>query len=214
MSAKADEEGFLVVYPQALGTPPTWWGPIPNELGQPDMEFFRELLAHLLHELCIDRQWIFATGMSNGATMANRLGCDMADTFAAIAPVSGGHVAFDECTPSRPVPVLAIHGRNDTIIPYAGNPYNPAVHEWVEAWAQRNGCAVSPTRSQPADSVTREAWSSCDAGATVILYTLEEAGHTWPGSEFGVLFGGSTRAIDATDVIWTFFSSHPKSESP
>ena len=42
MNAKADKEGFIVVHPQALGNPPTWWGPIPNEVGQPDMMLTKE----------------------------------------------------------------------------------------------------------------------------------------------------------------------------
>ena len=101
MNAKADSEGFVAVGPQAAGDPATWWGPIPNELGQPDMDFFEDLLAYLQREISIDPDRIYATGLSNGATLANRLACDMADTLAAIAPVAGGHVAPDRVqTPS------------------------------------------------------------------------------------------------------------------
>jgi polyhydroxybutyrate depolymerase len=209
MNAKADKEGFLAVNPQALGRPPTWWGPIPNEIGQPDMDFFEKLLVYLQEEISIDPSRIYATGMSNGATMANRLGCDMSDLFAAIAPVSGGHVAFDQCAPSRPVPVLVFHGLKDTMIPYHGNDNNPPVRAWVEAWAKRNGCNPTPTIEHPKPTISKETWADCDAEVSVILYSIEEAGHTWPGSQFGARLGGFTIDINATDVIWEFFASHP-----
>jgi poly(3-hydroxybutyrate) depolymerase/pimeloyl-ACP methyl ester carboxylesterase len=209
MNAKADEAGFVAVHPQALDSPPTWWGPIPNQLGQPDMDFFADMLAYLQREISIDPNRIYATGFSNGATMANRLGCDMEDVFAAIAPVSGGHVAFDLCEVARPVPVLVFHGIQDTIIPYRGNQNNPAVHDWVEAWARRDGCATTPAVSYPQPDIIQETWRHCNEGTEVILYSIEKAGHTWPGSQFGAQLGGFTLEIDATDLIWEFFESHP-----
>jgi polyhydroxybutyrate depolymerase len=211
MNLKADQEGFIVVHPQAMDYPPTWWGPIPNELGQPDMDFFEQLLAYLQRELSIDPARIYATGFSNGATMANRLGCDMSDTFAAIAPVSGGHVAFDLCASKNPISVLVFHGLDDTMIPYQGNNVDsPPVRAWVQAWADRNGCHFQPQTSQPGVTITRETWGDCDQDVEVTFYSIAGAGHTWPGSQFGALMGGTTSAINATDVMWEFFESHPR----
>jgi polyhydroxybutyrate depolymerase len=210
MNAKADREGFVAVHPQALDDPPTWWGPIPNQVGQPDMDFFSQLLDHLQQEISIDPARIYATGFSNGATMANRLGCDMEDTFAAIAPVSGGHVAFDQCQVDRPVSVLIFHGRQDSMIPYGGGPTSPSVREWVLAWAERDGCDLDPTVDQLQANISRETWDDCEGDAVVVFYTVDDAGHTWPGSEFGSNMGGFTLDIEATDLIWDFFRSHPK----
>ncbi len=47
--------------------------------------------------------------------------------------------------------------------------------------------------------------------AEVILYTLSDAGHTWPG---GVplpeaITGPTSDAIDATRTMWDFFTRHP-----
>ena len=210
MNAKADREGFVAVHPQALDNPPTWWGPIPNQVGQPDMDFFARLLAYLQQEIRIDPDRIYATGFSNGATMANRLGCDMEDTFAAIAPVSGGHVAFDECQVDRPVSVLVFHGREDSMIPYEGGPMSPPVREWVLAWAERDGCGLASRVDQVGANISRETWDDCPGNGEVVFYTIDDAGHTWPGSEFGAAMGGFTLDIDATDVIWDFFRTHPK----
>ena len=211
MNAKADEAGFIVVAPQADDDPPTWWGAVPGEIGAADLKFFDALLEHIQTEISIDPNRVYATGFSNGASMANRLGCAYANIFAAVAPVSGGHVGWYDCEAEQPVSVIAFHSLNDGIIPYDGNQNNPKVYEWVEAWAKRNVCNSAPTVNHPANTVTQETWDNCKANTNVTFYTVAEAGHTWPGADFKIDLGGSTRAIDATAIIWEFFSSHPKS---
>lgn len=57
--------------------------------------------------------------MSNGAMMAQRLGCELASKIAAIAPVEGT-LLIPACTPTRPVPVYEIHGALDLNVPYNG----------------------------------------------------------------------------------------------
>jgi polyhydroxybutyrate depolymerase len=45
----------------------------------------------------------------------------------------------------------------------------------------------------------------------VIFYTVEGAGHTWPGGKSLLperIVGKTTYKIKATDVIWEFFKSH------
>lgn len=211
MNAKADEEGFVVVNPQALNDPPSWWGPLPGEAGQSDRDFFEALLIYLQEMLSIDPARIYATGMSNGGTMTYRLGCDMANTFAAIAPVAGGHVAHPFCKPERPVSVLVIHGTDDQVIPYYGNDTDsPPVHTWLEAWASHDDCDPTPSTDQPYPGVTSETWSDCAEGTMVVLYSLEGGGHTWPGALPGMTSGAVFPGMDATDVIWTFFKAHPR----
>jgi polyhydroxybutyrate depolymerase len=212
MNAKADEESFIVVNPQAQNDPPSWYGPLPNASGQPDRDFFRQLLPVLQELLSVDPARIYATGMSNGGTMTYRLGCDMADVFAAVAPVSGGHVAHPLCEPERPVSILVIHGTEDQIIPYEGNEIDsPPVRVWLEAWAKHNGCDPVPASSQPYEQVTADTWSGCSEGVNVVLYTLIGGGHTWPGAPAGATSGSSFPYMDATEAIWDFFQSHPRS---
>lgn len=213
MNAKADEEGFVVVIPQADNVPPTWWGAVPGETGEADMLFFEALLEHLQTEISIDPERIYATGFSNGASMANRLGCVYSGVFAAVAPVAGGHVGWYDCEADHPVSVIAIHGIEDSIIPFEGNQNNPKVHEWVEAWAERNGCDSAQAVDFPDENVTRENWENCRGENLVTLYAIAQAGHTWPGSDFRIDFAGATQAINATDTIWEFFADHPKSGS-
>ncbi|HID61731.1 MAG TPA: hypothetical protein EYP49_03145 [Anaerolineae bacterium] len=116
MSTKADQSNFIVVYPEGLGNPQTWHVGSRAE-GDADLQFIRDLIAYLQVRLSIDASRIYATGISNGAQMSNRLGCDMGDVVAAIAPVSGGYAPTEQCRPVRPVPVVAFHGTADKILP-------------------------------------------------------------------------------------------------
>ena len=43
------------------------------------------------------------------------------------------------------------------------------------------------------------------------FYAIEGGGHTWPGSAVDVnALGATTREIDASDTIWTFFRAHAR----
>jgi polyhydroxybutyrate depolymerase len=62
--------------------------------------------------------------------------------------------------------------------------------------------------------VVRESWPGCQDGTEVVLFTIEEGGHTWPGSidlaAIGIdHLGSTTRSIDATKLILDFFDRHP-----
>lgn len=215
MNAKADEEGFIVVNPQAYNDPPAWTGPLLGKEGQLDLDFFEAMLAYLQRQISIDPARIYATGMSNGGTMTNTLGCVMSDTFAAIAPVAGGHVAFHLCEVDRPVSVLVIHGTNDPTIPYSGRENEvPPVHLWVEAWAKRNGCAPTPHVSHPETDIAQETWENCDDDVVVTLISREGGGHVWPGSTMAIQREGAPSSMNATGVIWDFFETHPRMLAP
>jgi polyhydroxybutyrate depolymerase len=212
LAVKSDDEGFLLVTPQGIGTPPAWMGAVPGEIGLDDQKFIFALLDLLSKDFSIDPDRIYITGMSNGASFANQLGCLFSDKIAAVAPVAGGHVGFSECQADHPVSVIAFHGINDSIIPYEGDDYNPAVREWVEAWAKRNGCQEEPVIDDSEVKVTKETWENCDGNSSVILYSIQDTGHTWPGYEYQAGLGGTTQSINATDLMWEFFQDHPKGD--
>jgi polyhydroxybutyrate depolymerase len=118
----ADANGFVVVYPDGIDR--NWadgrGASEPDRRGVDDVGFLAALAGKLQNEYGIDPGHVFATGMSNGGFMSNRLGCDRADVFAAIAPVSGTLGANVACNPSRPVAVLEVHGTADPIVPFDG----------------------------------------------------------------------------------------------
>jgi len=208
MSTKADQAGFIVVYPDGLYK---GWSDGPGPDGLRDLEFVRDMIGSLEGQYSIDPKRIFATGISNGGGMTNRVGCSMADLFAAIAPDSGAYNFWQDCSPARPMPVLAFHGLDDQLVPYTGGPpdaLEPPIEAWAAAWANRDGCGSSPAMTTPIDTVTVRTWSGCQGNAEVILYTLANHGHSWPGSPT-MPAAITSQAVNATDVMWEFFRAHP-----
>ena len=89
--------------------------------GIADVAYARALVADLGTRIAVDTKRIFATGFSNGASLAQRLGCEAADLFAAIAPVAGeNQFSLAGCSPTQAVAVLDIHGTLDKCWPYPG----------------------------------------------------------------------------------------------
>ncbi|MDZ4770675.1 MAG: PHB depolymerase family esterase [Chloroflexota bacterium] len=225
-----EREGFISVYPAGTGTPRRWnaGGTFENSAareinariyGEPadDVTFFRDLLDHLEATYCIDPTRVYATGLSNGGGMSNRLACEMADRITAIGTVAGAYTELEDgCNPSRPVPVIAFHGGEDPIVAYQGEQFSetvtlPFIEDWAAEWAERNGCGTPLVVETAApDVIIVREWLDCDADALVTLYTLPDGGHTWPGGlvlpEFLV---GITRVdIDASAIMWEFFQDY------
>lgn len=219
MDAKADTEGFIAVYPNGTGSPQSWNADVccgdaqQNQID--DVQFVRDMLSELENRLCIDTTRIYATGMSNGGFMSHRLACELSDRIAAIAPVAG-HALQLTCDPTRPVPVAHFHGDLDTVVPYAGSAGLgfPPVPDSIAAWAERNGCSSTTQEVfQEGDSLCVE-YSTCPAGGEVILCTVEDGGHTWPGGVPVPTLGKTTSDLSATDFMWEFFQDKQRLLAP
>ncbi len=221
MSDKADEAGFIVVYPNGTGLLNdklllTWncgfccGYALDNNID--DVGFIRSLIEKLQDELNVDKARIFITGFSNGGMMTYRLGCELSDIVAAIAPVSGSMGDWETASPS-PVSVIIFHGTADPIVPYNGGlstiaPLTPGrvdkpVSYAVNFWVVHNGCSTAYTRDTNGILV-KDSYSGGRDGSEVILYTITGGQHAWPGSD------NISRGISATDLIWDFFAAHPK----
>jgi polyhydroxybutyrate depolymerase len=83
-----------------------------------DVGFVRAIAASLQAQVNIDARRIYATGLSNGAILSQRLACEAADLFAAVAPVAGT-LNFSPCQPSGKISVIEFHGTADQHIPYS-----------------------------------------------------------------------------------------------
>lgn len=211
MSPKADNFGYFVAYPDGLDG---HWNVAPGREGESDLQFVRELIQEISSAYPIDANRIYATGISNGGGISNRLACEMSDTIAAIAPVSGAFNAWKNCNPSRPVPVLEFHGLDDQIAPYAGvgrGNVEPPIQEWAQAWAERDDCDSSPVIVNQTATMKEEQWNNCKSGVTVILYTLSGHGHSWPGTNY-LPDTITSHEVDATDLILAFFQKYTLSE--
>lgn len=217
MSAKADKENFLAVYPNGTsgsGLAPTWNAGACCGYAQmnkvDDTGFLRALIDRLEHDYPIDPKRVFATGISNGGMMSYRLACEMADRIAAIAPVEGAQDV--ECRPSGPVSILIFHGTADFLVPYNGGttPFHlgpkrsdSAVPSTVSFWVKQDDCTTTPERKET-NQLRIDTYSGCKESAGVTLYTIFGGRHMWPGTTL------SRNSIPATDIMWSFFAAHPK----
>jgi polyhydroxybutyrate depolymerase len=198
----ADRERFVAVFPDAMGG--TW-----RLAGSAaDVVMTSELLDRLEDTLCVDSSRVYATGVSNGGGMTARLGCEMGERLAAIAPVAGGYRSLAPCGAGRPLAVLEIHGTADGAVPYWGWPDDRRgdVLRYLAGWRQRNHCRGQARRSWARAHVQRLAWSGCASGADVLHLRLLGGAHAWPGSlprEPGPVSG-----LSAAEEVWRFLRSH------
>lgn len=227
----ADKEGFLVVYPD--GVDRSWNDGRPGspaaEQGVDDVGFLSALIDVFVKDHGADPARVFVTGMSNGAMMTQRLGCDLSEKVAAIGAVAGllSVGTAKTCAPKRPVPAILFFGTEDPLMPYGGGSVGSDVGGDVlsandnrKKWADLDGCTDSPspvalpdTDASDGTTVTRTAHGACKEGSEVILYSVEHGGHTWPNGPQYLgerIIGKTTHDIDASALSWAFFQKHPK----
>lgn len=201
LNAKADNENFLVVYPEGAS------GAF-NALvccgSEDDVGFIREVIARMVGTWKADAKRVYATGISNGGDMSFRLAVELPGTFAAVAPVSGGFIGQiaenPAYKPGTPVPVLTFIGGRDR--------NTTRFEEGITSWQQRLACTPSATMSDLPRGITHTT-ASCADGSEVRVYRLPEMGHSWPGAIIGQL-SDPTAGISATDLIWDFFKTHAR----
>jgi polyhydroxybutyrate depolymerase len=214
MSTKADIENFIAVYPSGVGHVPTWNAgaccAYAMEHHIDDIGFLRALVDKLESDYTVDPKRIYFTGISNGAMLSYRAACEMADKVAAIAPVEGAQDL--ECRPSTPVSVIVFHGTADNLVPFNGGstPFqvgskrsDTPVNDTVAFWVKQDGCSAMP-KHEETEEVHFDKYFACKEGTAVALYAIQGGHHMWPGLRI------SGNQVPATDLIWSFFSAHPK----
>jgi polyhydroxybutyrate depolymerase len=224
-NAIADAHGFVVAYPDGIDF--SWadgrGASVPDRQGVDDVGFISALVTKLVADFGIDPNRVYATGLSAGAFMANRLACQRADLFAAIAPVDGTLGTNVGCAPSEPVAVMATHGTADPVVPFNGGPMlgrgggSTVVPATVMAdtWRNINGCGA-PTEVPLPDAgdgtrSVRISSGGCADGADVVFTRVDGGGHTWPGAPTVLSVqqvGPTTRAFNASVDSANFFASH------
>ena len=222
--AKSDREGFIAVFPSGFAAPggkPATWNAggccgAARDRNVDDVGFIRQVVTNVFRQMSIDRERIFAAGLSDGGMMAYRLACEMPEVFKAVASVGGTDNTLT-CDPGSPVSVLHIHAKDDPRVLFAGGAANDAtksgapplapVQGTVAKWAQLDGCAAQPRHILDKAGAYCEKYSWCRGGAEVQLCVTDTGGHSWPGAKkrAGVK---ASQAISATDSIWDFFSHH------
>jgi polyhydroxybutyrate depolymerase len=211
LSRVADRDHFAVLYPQASHN--TFWQLTPAQ--RQDVDAVRALLNRVGSWSCMDMSRVYATGASNGGGFTARLGCELAGRLAAIAPVAGGYSPLGPCRPSRPLPVLEIHGTRDQVVPYdgVGPDHDGSVGRFLGEWTELDACRGVPTRTTPSRGVTRLVWSRCAGRSVVEHLRLAGTDHGWPGGNTGAaglrnhpIPRRDPTGLDAATAVWDFVS--------
>jgi polyhydroxybutyrate depolymerase len=225
MSDLADQDGFLVAYPD--GTIPTndpdgkraWNSGVmaaANNVLPNDVAFLRSLALTIEGELHADSSQVFVAGFSNGASMSQRVATDLPDVFAASATVEGAIEITDADgitgalpTPIGVIPMFIINGKDDPIDVYDGgaNVHGEVVKsaaETVSFWNAADGCTGTPLEHvSPDGNVVLDEYKDCTPGGAVSLATVGNGKHQWPTLDDQTHF-------NASKAIWDFFSTHPR----
>ena len=129
-----------------------------NTNGQ-DIAFTKAMLADVQGKYCVDPARIFSVGFSYGGMMSFALGCEMSDTFRAIAPMSGALYSDPGCKGSGPhVAMWGSHGLSDTVVPIDNG------RSARDKILQQNHCGTTTTPVDPSPCVKYE---GCDPGYDV-----------------------------------------------
>ncbi|MEO5774877.1 MAG: PHB depolymerase family esterase [Sphingomicrobium sp.] len=220
--SKSEAAGFIAVFPNGYSRFPngmlaTWNAGGGCAQAQKknidDVGFIRAMIGRIESQANVDRQRIFATGMSNGAMLSWRLACE-APEIRAIAPVAGTDNSAS-CRPAHPVAVIEFHAIDDDHVPFNGGKGDLSfVKVNFTSVAASQAKWVALDRADPkARRVLSVAGAHCDlhpakaGGTPVELCVTDGGGHSWPGAGSQGGRKQPSQAINANDLMWTFFSS-------
>lgn len=226
----ADEHGFVVAYPDAIGGQ---WNdcrssaPYRDALaGIDDAAFLRAVSGHAAKMANRPFAGVFVVGYSNGGHMVFRLAMEAPRDYAAFAAI-GAHLPVPEeqaCDASPyPAPIMLVSGTEDPINPWSGGrvrapggmtPGSVLPANDTAGWflAQAGIDARPAVRrfedTDPSDGTTVETrtWGP----QQVVLMQVTGGGHSLPGPSAAfpmALVGPTSRDVDGAAEIWRFFSS-------
>jgi polyhydroxybutyrate depolymerase len=239
-SALADREGFVVAYPNGiglLGHLQHWNAGHCCGLAEmdrvDDVGFLRYVLHDVASRVRLDPQRLYVVGYSNGGMLAYRFASQESDSIAAVGVVAGSLGSSKDrdgttCwigPPKSRVPLIAIHGRDDEAVPFAGGPGRhsgrrcyASVFDSVGLWARYCRCDLTPQVEEDLDgNLCTMTWRDDREYPWVLLYILDHWKHAWPGASVtGQLpQDHPLRMFEASQVIWEFFCGrlpHSRSE--
>jgi polyhydroxybutyrate depolymerase len=227
LDAISNANGFVVAYPD--GYLKSWAdgrGTTDAEkAGVDDVAFISALIDQLAQITPIDTKRVYVTGISNGGMMSVRLACALSNKITGVAPVAANMPAnlATNCRPTRPVPIMFVHGNADTFVPRDGGKLSKgaggqvlSTTASVNFWLRANICPslmTAVTVINPANdgtSINLSKYASCAAGGDVRFYDVINGGHTWPGSAqnpLQLIVGKVSQDMNTGRELWQFLST-------
>ena len=208
-----DKNGFGVVYPR--GTKDNWglrfWNvgyTFHQDLSVNDSEFLMSLAEHLQTEYQLDANRTYMTGFSNGGDMSYMLACQKQDVFSAFVPVAGLMMQdwLQNCEPSKPKPIFAIHGTADDVTLYQGDLEDRegwgayiGTEEVIQFWKQKNLCQQTEEEVTMAGeySIVQTKHLECEADSEIWLSAIQNWRHDWLDED----------GFRTSEELWSFLSA-------
>lgn len=240
----AHEQKFYAVYPEGSGVIQTFNAGACCGTAQTnnvnDVLYIKNIIADVQANFNVNAAKVFSTGFSNGAMMSHRLACALSDKISGIAAVSGGSGQFDfsltqyySCTPTRPIPILHFHAKNDRNYPYVGGSgggvsgtnFYP-VDSTIADWIARNN--VTPVATIEVINSTTKCYryttqaESSRPSAPVVLCVIDPpdiydtateivfgGGHSWHGGVRSSNPSSDTplKGFNASAYLWNFLNN-------
>lgn len=213
----ADKDQFIVVCPASKHG----WQDGRDVQEIDDVKFIDQLITYLINAYHADANRIYVTGISKGGFLVSRLSCELSSRIAAIAIVSATLDVDEGYQPVNPLPIMFIHGTKDHIVPYnGGKMFGRKIYshqEILKKWVDIDHCNPQPLVTDIPDTandgtnIIKEEYVNAANGLKVVGYTVNNAGHTWPGGwQYlpAFIVGKTTRNLNACQTIWDFFKPY------
>jgi polyhydroxybutyrate depolymerase len=219
----ADEHGFAVVYPNGYEG---YWNACnivgdysANKLNIDDVEFLTGMADKLITEIGVDRDRVFATGVSRGGHMAFRLALEAPSRFRAVAAVAA-NVPTPENFKCKPLgqgtsSVMIMNGTKDPLNPFDGGEVKffgllkrgrvRSSRESGQYLADLNHITGTPELTSE-DHVDQVLWRN-GSRVEVELLALHGGGHGMPQPyvRYPRILGPTLEEPNGPAVIWAFF---------
>ena len=213
----ADENNFILVYPQAIADPTddgslNWI--FKGDSDHDDIYFIDALISELSEQYQIDLERVYVCGYSLGGEFVYELLCRLNNKIAAGVAVARtmGQYQYENCNPQHPTAIMTILGTEDyesnyNGVVYDGITYYISADDTHQYWADFNNTENNPNETElpnysntDGTTVTKRVWENGDSCVVVSELRVNGGGHDWPGS-----FGNMD--INSDTEIWNFVSN-------
>ena len=210
----ADKYGFIVIYPKGINEDWNVGFGMSYKEGTDDIGFTDALLTQIEKDYKIDNKKVFATGLSRGGFFCHRIAAELPHRFSAVASIGAtlpDSVAFHNPN-KKEIGVLMVHGKSDKIVDYEGKDggYYSALNSY-KYWRSKSFTneKLSKFDKIANDNTSVEILESTSKYKSVVLISIENAGHTWPGADefnIGLPIGLTSKELDINEYMWNFFN--------
>ena len=218
MRSLADENNFIIVYPQAIADPTddgslNWI--FKGDSDHDDIYFIESIIDELSSQYSIDLTRVYACGYSLGGEFVYELLCRLNNKIAAGVVVARtmGQYQYENCNPEHPTAIMTILGTEDYESNYDGVVYNGVTYyisadDTHQYWTNYNNADINPSEtelpnnnSSDGSTVTKRIWGNGEACVSVVELRINGGGHDWPGST-------GNMDINSNNEIWDFVSQY------